>query len=489
MGKPTGFLEWRRELPGKRAIEERVHDFRELVLDRTPTEMRRQGGRCMDCGVPFCHQGCPLGNPIPDFNELVFRDRWRAAYEVLATTNDFPEITGRICPAPCEQACVLAFNDQPVTIEQIEKEIIERAFAQGWVRPNPPAHRTGKRVAVVGSGPAGLAAATRLNQAGHEVVVYEAADRIGGLLRYGIPDFKLDRAVLDRRLQVLEAEGVRFLTGHRVGEAPTWAELREAHDAMIVAVGAQRPREITVPGRELSGIHFAMDYLEQQNRRVAGDPEVGSPILAAGKRVVVIGGGDTGADCHGTALRQGAVEVTSLEIAPQPPTRRPGDNPWPQWPMTLRTSTSHEEGGTRAFSVSTTGFVDDGKGGVAGLRLTRVEAVTQGGRTRFEAVPGSEYVLPAELVLLAMGFVGAGTQSLVEQLGVAVDGAANVKVDKAFATNVPGVFAAGDAVRGPSLVVWGLAQGREAARGVDAWLRGGEAWVPTRGRDLSFGGR
>ena len=469
MGKPTGFVEWERLVAPKRPKAERLGDWREFVNAR-PTEVSRaQGGRCMDCGVPFCHQGCPLGNLIPDWNDLVFRDKWKQAYLALSATNDFPEFTGRLCPAPCESACVLAIDRDAVTIEQIEKEIIERAFAEGWVKPQPPATRTGKKVAVVGSGPAGLAAAAQLNRAGHSVTVFERDDALGGLLRYGIPDFKMARSVIDRRLKIMEAEGIAFRTSVDVA----FDKLKADHDALVLAIGARRARELEVPGRELSGVVQAMDYLERQNRAVASGREVDVTFSAKDKRVVILGGGDTGSDCLGTALRQGARAVIQAELMPAPPTARTNENPWPQWPMIFRTSSSQEEGGKREFGFRTRAFLGTGK-------LEKLDV---------EHGDGRRGTIDADLVLLALGFTGPETDALAKQLGVKLDARGNIAVDARFATSVTGVFAAGDAQRGASLIVWAIADGREAARHVDAELRRGASVLATRGADAAFGGR
>ena len=489
MGKPTGFIDTPRELPPRREVAERLGDWREVYLEPSADKTRAQAGRCMDCGVPFCHQGCPLGNLIPDWNELVYRDRWQSAWRRLASTNNFPEFTGRLCPAPCEAACTLAINTDAITIEEIEKEIIEHAFHHGWVKPEPPRVRTGKKLAVVGSGPAGLAAAAQLNAGGHSVTVYEAADRIGGLLRYGIPDFKLEKWVIDRRLDIMRAEGVEFVTGAQVGVEPTWIDLRAGHDAVLVAVGARRPRDLVVPGRELHGVHFAMDFLTRQNKLGAGDAPHASELDARGKHVVILGGGDTGSDCLGTSLRQGARKVTQIELLPEPPPERPRGNPWPQWPLVFRTSSSQEEGGERSFGLMTKRL--EGAGG----RLTRLCAVSvemvMGERgPRFEEIAGSEVAIDVDLLVLALGFVGPDSAKLVDQLGVELDPRGNLKTDAAYQTSVRRVFAAGDARRGQSLIVWAISEGREAARGIDSYLRaGGSPWLPTRGNDLHFGGR
>lgn len=450
MGHPTGFLEWLRDTPDKRPSSERVHDWREFTAPLEAEPRRQQAGRCMDCGVPFCHQGCPLGNVIPDFNEHVFHGRWRDAWNVLSRTNDFPEFTGRLCPAPCEGACVLAVNDEAVAIEQLEKEIIERAFAEGWVVPRVPRVRTGRRVAVVGSGPAGLAAAARLNQLGHEVTVFERADRPGGLLRYGIPDFKLEKSVVERRLRLLEQEGVAFSCGVDVGRAPTWKELRAKHDAVVLALGAPRPRSLEVPGAELRGVVQAMDFLERANR--------GERDEARGKRVVILGGGDTGSDCLGTALRQGASSVRQVELMAAPPASRRASNPWPEWPLIFRTSSSQEEGGERAFGRRTTRLEGDANGQLTALHWVDAQR------------PEDAERVEVDLVIQAMGFLGANARDVHEQLAVALDARGNVKVDAGFATSVPGVFAGGDVARGASLIVWAIADGRDLARQVHAHL-------------------
>ncbi|MCB9728533.1 MAG: glutamate synthase subunit beta [Deltaproteobacteria bacterium] len=485
MGKSDGYLEWQRVLPGKRDKRARVRDWKEFQLAQTPDVSRQQGGRCMDCGIPFCHQGCPLGNLIPEWNDLVYRDRWQEAYRRLDATNNFPEFTGRLCPAPCEAACVLNINDDPVTIEQMEKEIIERAFAEGWVKAHTPAPRTGKRVAVVGSGPAGLAAAQQLNLAGHEVVVLERADRLGGLLRYGIPDFKMQKGVIDRRLALMREEGVSFQTGADVGVEPTWDALAAEYDAVLVAVGAGRPRDLDVPGRELDGVVMAMDYLEQQNRVVAGETPPGPRIDARGRNVIILGGGDTGSDCLGTALRQGAASVAQVELMPRPPAERADENPWPQWPLVFRTSSSQAEGGDREFAVLTKRL--EGKDGkLTRLHAVEVRFVRDGGRLRLEEVPGTERSYDVDLLILAMGFVSPVSEALVEQLGVDLDARGNVAVDKAFRTSVEGVYAAGDASRGASLIVWAISDGREAARTIDADLARRPSLLPSRGIDQAW---
>jgi glutamate synthase (NADPH/NADH) small chain len=427
----------------------------------------------MDCGIPFCHQGCPLGNIIPDWNDLVYRHRWAEAIDRLHATNNFPEWTGRLCPAPCEGSCVLGINDDPVTIKAVEVAIVERAFDEGWVTPHPPATRTGKRVAVVGSGPAGLAAADQLNRAGHAVTVFERADRIGGLLRYGIPEFKLEKRFLDRRLAVMEKEGVVFRTGAHVGVNVPVDSLRRDFDALVLAGGACWARDLPVPGRELRGIHFAMEYLPLQNRRCEGDAVPDAAFITAhGKHVVIIGGGDTGADCLGTVHRQGAASVHQLELLPRPPDSRAPDNPWPQWPNIFRVSSAHEEGGERVYAVSTHRFTGDAEGHVRQLHAVKVEPKRDGGRLAFEPVPGSEFTLDADLVLLAMGFLGPERPGLLTDLGVKLTDRGTVWRDATWMTSVPGVFTCGDMQRGQSLIVWAIAEGRSAARGVDAYLMG-----------------
>ena len=480
MGKPTGFIEWQRIVPKKRPVAERVADWREVEANAegplAADAMRTQGGRCMDCGVPFCTQGCPLGNPIPDFADLVYRDRWLDAHRRLATTNDFPEFTGRLCPAPCEAACVLAIDGAPVTIESLEKAIIERAFAEGWVTAQPRA-RTGKRVAVVGSGPAGLAAANQLDLAGHSVTVYEAAARPGGLLRYGIPDFKLEKSVIDRRLALMP--GIEFRCNVTVGRDPTWPALVAAYDAVVIAIGAQRARDLAIPGRELPGVVLAMDYLVEQNQLLAGE-RPSAPHDVRGKRVVILGGGDTGSDCLGTAHRQKAASVTQIELLPAPPNVRPADNPWPAWPLVFGTSSSQEEGGERAFAFRTTRL--SGHGRLQALHGVRVERVDD----RLVDLQG-EVTLPVDCLILALGFTGPDTAALVDQLGVALDARGNIAVDRNFATNLPNVYCAGDAHRGASLIVWAIAEGRELARTVDRSLRAGPSVIPAIGQDLRFG--
>ena len=473
MGKPTGFIEIGRKKHPTRPVEERIHDWLEVYLPYADADLQGQGARCMDCGIPFCHQGCPLGNLIPDWNDLVYRDRWRAAIDRLHSTNNFPEFTGRLCPAPCEGSCVLAINQDPVTIKAIEVSIIDRAYDEGWVGPQPPSTRTSKRVAVVGSGPAGLAAADQLNRAGHTVTVFEKSDRIGGLLRYGIPEFKMEKRVLDRRLAILEAEGVIFRGGVTVGSDMPVGRLRADWDAILLAAGAGQPRDLPVPGRDLQGVHFAMEYLTLQNRRCAGDVIADEQFIsAAGRHVIIIGGGDTGADCLGTAHRQGARSVTQLELMPRPPDGRAPDNPWPQWPNVFRVSPAHEEGGERLYAVSTQHFAGDSAGRVRALQAVKVEVVRRDGRLQFDPIPGSEFEIPADLVLLAMGFTGPERGPLVADLGVKLTDRGNVWRDEHWMTSVPGVFTAGDMQRGQSLIVWAIAEGRSAARGVDQYLMG-----------------
>ena len=472
MGKATGFLEIQRKKWPTRPIAERLRDWKEVYLPFAADDLRKQGARCMDCGVPFCHQGCPLGNLIPDWNDLVYKDRWRDAIERLHATNNFPEFTGRLCPAPCEGSCVLGINDDAVTIKAIEVSIIDHAFEQGWVRPELPAVRTGKKVAVVGSGPAGLAAAQQLNRAGHAVIVFERADRIGGLLRYGIPEFKMEKRHLDRRLALMEKEGVVFQTNAHIGVNVPVGDLRREFDAIVLAGGACAPRDLPIPGRELGGIHFAMEYLTLSNKRCEGDAIADEQFISArGKRVVIIGGGDTGADCLGTVHRQGAASVHQFELLPRPPDARATDNPWPQWPDIFRVSSAHEEGGERVYSVSTQRFVGDG-GRVTKLEALKVDMVRDGGRMDFKPVADSEFTLDVDLVLLAMGFVGAEKPGMLSQLGVTLTDRGNVARDANWMTSVAGVFTCGDMQRGQSLIVWAIAEGRSCARGVDAYLMG-----------------
>jgi len=467
MADPKGFLTTPRQLPERRPVDVRIQDWREVYGPMPAGAIEAQAGRCMDCGIPFCHDGCPLGNLIPEWNDLSWRDDWRGAIERLHATNNFPEFTGRLCPAPCEAACVLGINADPVTIKQVEVSIVDRAWDEGWVTPQPPARLSGKTVAVVGSGPAGLAAAQQLTRAGHTVAVYERADRIGGLLRYGIPEFKMEKRHLDRRLAQMEAEGTRFRPGITVGVDVTATVLRHRHDAVVLAVGATVARDLPVPGRDLAGVHQAMDYLPLANRVQQGD-EQAPAITAEGRHVVIIGGGDTGADCLGTAHRQGAASVTQLEILPEPPAARPDSQPWPTYPMVFRVSSAHEEGGERLFAVSTRRFLADGTGRVRAVELVDARLVDG----RLHEVAGTERELPTDLVLLAMGFTGPERPGLLEQLGVELDPRGAVTRDASFATSVPGVFVAGDAGRGQSLIVWAIAEGRACAAAVDRWLTG-----------------
>jgi len=467
MGNPTGFIEIARVTPDRRPVEERIHDWKEVYKDFPEDTLKAQASRCMDCGVPFCHQGCPLGNIIPDWNDLVYRDRWKEALQRLLGTNNFPEFTGRICPAPCEGSCVLGINSDPVTIKNIEVAIIDRAFKEGIIKASPPAVRTGKRVAVVGSGPAGLAAAAQLNQAGHWVTVFERDDRIGGLLRYGIPEFKMEKQVLQRRLDIMTEEGIKFRTNANVGVNVSVDELKHDFDAILLAGGATAPRDLPVPGRELNGIYFAMQYLTLQNKRCEGDSIPDSDFISAkDKHVVIIGGGDTGADCLGTVHRQGARSVVQFELLPKPPAERAADNPWPNWANIFRTSSAHEEGGGREYAVLTKSFTGDGR--VQKLNGVRVEFE---GRNMKE-VPDSEFTIDAELVLLAMGFLGPERNGMLAQLGVDVTDRGNVAVNADKMTSVSGIFAAGDMARGQSLVVWAIREGRVAARGIDKYLMG-----------------
>jgi glutamate synthase (NADPH/NADH) small chain len=466
MGKVTGFLEIEREQPTRRKVEERLQDWLEVYEPFPEEKQREQGARCMDCGVPFCHTGCPVNNLIPDWNDLVYNGRWEAAIRRLHSTNNFPEFTGRICPAPCEAACVLAIDQPAVSIKLIERSVVDRAWDEGWIHPEPPEQSTGKRVAVVGSGPAGLAAAQQLRRAGHSVTVYEKSDRIGGLLRYGIPNFKLEKHVLDRRLQQMRAEGVTFVANAHVGVNLPVDKLTERYDAILLCGGSEQPRDLKIPGRELKGIHFAMEFLPQQNRRCEGDHlDPALDIVADGKRVVIIGGGDTGADCLGTSLRQHPLSVHQFEIMPEPPAQRAASTPWPMWPMQLRTEAAHEEGGIRDWSINSVEFTGDAEG-----RVKQLHAVRVGPPPKFEPIPGSEFTLDVDLVLLAMGFLGPERSGMIEQLGVALDSRGNVATNAEYRTSVENIFAAGDMRRGQSLVVWAISEGRRAAASVDRYL-------------------
>jgi glutamate synthase (NADPH/NADH) small chain len=466
VGKITGFKEYTREVPARRPVEVRVHDYLEVYQPFPEEKVQVQAARCMDCGIPFCHTGCPVTNIIPDWNDLVYHDHWKEAIRVLHSTNNFPEFTGRICPAPCEAACVLGINEPPVTIKVIEKTIVEHAWEQGWIHPELPEIRTGKRVAVVGSGPAGLAAAQQLNRAGHAVTVFEKADRVGGLLRYGIPDFKLEKRIVDRRLEQMMAEGVEFQTNAHVGGNVPAQDLRKEFDAVLLSGGAENPRDLNVSGREIKGIYFAMQYLPQQNKRGAGDV-VQDQIVATGKRVVIIGGGDTGADCLGTAHRQQAKSVHQFEIMPMPPPNRAPSTPWPLWPLQLRTESAHEEGGKRDWALNTAKFTGDANGNVKELHAMRV-----GPPPKFEPMPGTEFSMEADLVLLALGFTGPVKKGMIEEFGLNLDPRGNIATGVDYMSSVPGVFAAGDMRRGQSLVVWAISEGRKAAIAVDKYLMG-----------------
>ena len=497
MGKPTGFIEFTRELPGKKPVQERVQHYNEFIDRFAEEKLNQQSARCMNCGVPFCHSGCPLGNVIPDFNDAVYHKNWQEAYEILASTNNFPEFTGRICPAPCESACVLGINQPPVAIEEIEKHIIEIAFDKGFVKARKPNIQTGKKIAVIGSGPAGLAAAAQLNYAGHTVTVYERDDAPGGLLRYGIPDFKLEKWVIDRRLKLLEEEGITFICNANVGVNVSINDLLRENHAIVLSGGSTVPRDLKIPGRDLKGVYYAMQFLKQQNKRNAGkdpfaNPEIESNIfpedlLATSKNVVVIGGGDTGSDCVGTSNRHGAVSVTQFELLPKPPDCRTAYMPWPSYPMTLKVSSSHEEGANRKWAVATKEFVSDGKGNLKALKIIDLEwtSGTDGRAAQFTEVAGSEREIPCELTLLAMGFVHPLQQGLLAELGVELDERGNVKAtEKAYQTNIQKVFTAGDMRRGQSLVVWAISEGRECARKVDEFLNGGVSILESKDENL-----
>ncbi|MBI3012009.1 MAG: glutamate synthase subunit beta [Elusimicrobia bacterium] len=474
MGKITGFKEFKREMPEDRPVTERVQDWKDVHKRFPEEQLKIQASRCMDCGIPFCHKGCPLGNIIPDWNDLIYRNDWKEALERLHSTNNFPEFTGRICPAPCEDSCVLNINDRPVTIERIELGIVEHGYEAGWIMPTPPKKRTGKTVAIVGSGPSGLACADQLNKAGHAVTVFERNDRVGGLLTYGIPDFKLEKWVVQRRVQKMQAEGVTFKTNAHVGVNVSVEEIKKNFDAIVLAGGATHARDLNVPGRDLKGVHFAMEYLPLQNKRNQGDAIPEERLISAkDKHVIVLGGGDTGSDCHGTALRQGAKSVTSIELLPKPPLQRNPNNPWPEWGRILRTSSSHEEGGDRDWSVSTKKFSGEGRI-VNKIHLVRLEwkENLNGGPPEMKEIPGSEFELPADLVLLALGFLGPEKETMLKQWGITLTPRGSVQSNKDYMTNVPGIFSCGDMRRGQSLVVWAIWEGRESARGVDQYLMG-----------------
>ncbi|MCB0487872.1 MAG: glutamate synthase subunit beta [Cyclobacteriaceae bacterium] len=472
MAKPTGFLEVDRKLPAKREVKERVKDYREIEVTKDEKTCHQQATRCMDCGIPFCHQGCPLGNIIPEFNDAVYQQNWQLAYEILISTNNFPEFTGRICPAPCESSCVLGINKPPVAIEFIEKNIIEKAFESGIVIPRIPSARTEKKIAVIGSGPAGLAAGAQLNYAGHQVTIFERADEVGGLLRYGIPDFKLDKAVVERRVELMKQEGISFKTGINVGIDIPVKDLMHDFDAIVLCGGSTVPRGLPIPGNQLEGVHFAMDFLTQQNRRVSGKEVIDKQITAKGKHVVVIGGGDTGSDCVGTSNRHQAASVTQIEILPQPPRDRHPSTPWPNWPMILRTSTSHEEGCEREWSIVTKEFIGDKNGQLKEIKVVEIEWITDSnGKQTFAEKPETERPIPCDLALLAMGFLHPQHSGLLDDLNITYDERGNVKCTN-YQTSIDKVFAAGDMRRGQSLVVWAISEGREAARAVDEYLMG-----------------
>lgn len=471
MGKPTGFMEFTRELPKKADPKTRIKEYKEFVNDWTDEQSNQQSARCMNCGIPFCHSGCPLGNIIPEFNDAVYQKNWDLAYEVLTSTNNFPEFTGRICPAPCEASCVLGINQPPVAIEQIEKTIIENAFKNGLVKPRIPSERTGKKIAVVGSGPAGLAAAAQLNYAGHWVTVFERDEKPGGLLRFGIPDFKLDKWVVERRVKLMEEEGVTFKTNANVGVNVKVSDLQYEYDAIVLTGGSTIPRDVKIPGRELKGVYFAMEFLPQQNRRVSNLPQKKEDILATGKNVLVIGGGDTGSDCVGTSVRHGAKSVTQIELLSKPPEGKNENTPWPNWPMILRTSTSHEEGCERQWAINTKEFIGDGNGNLKAVKMVEVDWVMEDGRPKMTEKPGSEKIIDCELALIAAGFLHPQQEGMLNELGVEYDERGNVKTTN-YQTAVNKVFAAGDMRRGQSLVVWAISEGRECARAVDEFLMG-----------------
>ena len=481
MGKTTGFMEYGRQVEPYTEVDERLKNYKEFTIPLPEKAVKEQGARCMDCGIPFCHSGCPLGNLIPDFNDAVFRGKWEHAAEILHATNNFPEFTGRLCPAPCEEACVLGINEDPVSIENIEKNIVETAFSKGWITPKPPTKRTGKQVAIVGSGPAGLAAAQQLNRAGHQVTVFERDERPGGLLRFGIPDFKMEKTVIDRRLAVLEEEGIVFKCGVHVGLDISATQLQEEFDAVLLCGGATVRRPLPIPGADLKGVVQAMDFLGQNNRRVSNISFSNEELLATGKHVIVIGGGDTGSDCIGTSLRQGAASVSNFEILGKPPVGRPENQPWPFWPMRLRTSSSHKEGAERFFSIATKEFKGDANGNLKSLITTEV-AWEKGvdGRSVLKEIPGTQKEWPCELALLALGFTGSET-TVADQLGVSLDTRTNIEASETnYKTNIPGVFAAGDQRRGQSLIVWAISEGRQAAHHVDTYLMGSSE-LPLKG--------
>lgn len=483
MGKPTGFMEFGRELPKKRDPKDRINDYKELYVPFSEEKVQTQASRCMDCGVPFCHNGCPLGNIIPEFNDAVYKGHWEEAAQILTSTNNFPEFTGRICPAPCEASCVLGINKPAVAIEEIEKNIIEVAFSKGYIKACPPKTRTGKKVAVIGSGPSGMAAAAQLNKAGHLVTVYERADEVGGLLRYGIPDFKLEKEVVMRRVKLMEEEGITFKTNANVGENVKVKELLEGFDAIVLCGGSTVPRNLNIPGRDLKGVYFAMEFLSQQNKRVGGKkvevdhtgvPYAHGELFATDKNVVVIGGGDTGSDCVGTSNRHGAKSITQFELMPKPPEGKNPSTPWPNWPMILRTSTSHEEGAVRQWSIVSKEFIGDANGNLTGLKIAEMgwTKAEEGKLPKYEELPGTEKTIPCELALLAMGFLHPQHAGMLNDLGVEYDERGNVKANAQYQTNNPKVFTAGDMRRGQSLVVWAISEGREAARNIDLYLMG-----------------
>lgn len=493
MGKPTGFKEFTREMPGKKPVQERLHNYKEFVERYSDQKLNEQSARCMNCGVPFCHNGCPLGNIIPEFNDAVYQKDWEEAYDILSSTNNFPEFTGRICPAPCESACVLGINQPPVAIEEIEKHIIEIAFDKGFVKPRKPNLRSGKKVAVIGSGPAGMAAAAQLNYAGHQVTVFERDDKPGGLLRYGIPDFKLEKWIIERRISLMEEEGVVFQCNANVGVNININDLLREYNAIVLAGGSTVPRDLNIPGRELKGVHFAMQFLKQQNKRVAGLDPFANPsiesnifpedIFATDKNVVVIGGGDTGSDCVGTSNRHGAASVTQFELLPKPPAERSAIMPWPTYPMVLKTTTSHEEGCERHWAIATKEFVGDGNGKLKALKICDLQwkASEDGRPAGFSEIPGSEREIPCELALLAMGFLYPQAEGLLNMLDIEKDERGNIKTsEKNYQTNLPKIFAAGDARRGQSLVVWAISEGRECARKVDEFLNNGNSMLERR---------